>query len=74
MNTHYALIHFSGDPDEEHPDEELRGKEPHLQFIACGPEEFCWDSLFRWTEKHPLRQWETAEVVARHLSVVREAN
>ena len=70
MNTHYGVIAFSGDPAEEHPDEALRGKAPHLQFIACGPEDFCWSALATWTAKHPLRLWEEAEVLARHPSVV----
>lgn len=71
MNTHYAVIEFSGDPAEEHPDEELRGHSPSLTMIACGPEEFCWDALAKWTVSHPLRMWETAEVLTRHPSVVR---
>lgn len=70
-NTHYGVIEFSGDPAEEHPDEELRGRGPSLQLIAAGPEDFCWDALTKWTEAHPLRMWETAEVVERHPSVVR---
>jgi hypothetical protein len=65
MNTHYAVIAFSGDPAGEHPDEDLHGQEPSLDFIACGPEEFCWDALERQTDKHPLRMWEEAEVLAR---------
>lgn len=69
--THYAVIHFGGDPASEHADEDLRGKGPSLDLIAGGPEEFCWDKLARWTATHPLREWETAEVVARHPSVVR---
>lgn len=69
-NTHYGVIEFSGDPASEHPDEELRGHAPSLTLIAAGPEDFCWDALARWTKTHPLRLWETAEVVARHPSVV----
>ena len=72
MNTHYALIAFSGDPAAEHDDPELNGHEPSLTFIAAGPEAFCWEALRDWTAKHPLREWETAEVVTRHPSVVRE--
>lgn len=72
MNTHYAVLTFSGDPDGEHPDEELRGRGPHLTLIAAGSEDFCWASLIRWTASHPLRMWEDAEVVKRHPSVVRE--
>lgn len=71
MNTHYALIMFSGDPDEEHPDPDLRGTGPSATLIAAGPEDFCWETLTTWTAKHPLRQWEDAEVVARHQSVIR---
>ena len=71
MNTHYALIMFSGDPANEHPDADLRGQAPSATFIAAGPEQFCWDSLTQWTAKHPLRMWEEAEVVERHSSVVR---
>lgn len=65
MNTHYGLIHFSGDPAGEHPDPELNGSEPGLQLIAAGSEPFCWESLAAWTARHPLRMWEMAEVVAR---------
>lgn len=71
MNTHYAVIVFSGDPASEHTDPDLRGSAPTLTFIACGPEDFCWQSLAEWTGKHPLRMWEDAEVLARHESVVR---
>lgn len=71
-NTHYGVIEFSGDPASEHPDEELRGQPPSLRLIAAGPEDFCWQSLANWTAKHPLRMWETAEVVTRHPSAVRE--
>lgn len=70
-NTHYAVLSFSGDPDEEHPDEELRGREPHLTLIAAGGEDFCWDALARWTAAHSLRMWEDAEVLERHPTVVR---
>lgn len=70
MNTHYALLAFSGDLDAEHPDEELNGRAPHLTMIAAGPEEFCWAALDRWLKKRPLRMWETAEVVARDLQMV----
>lgn len=70
-NTHYGVLTFSGDPDNEHPDEELRGTGPHLELIAAGDEESCWRSLAKWTETHPLRLWEDAEVLERHPSVVR---
>lgn len=72
MNSHYAVIAFSGDPASEHPDEELRGNPPGLDFIAAGPEQFCWDSLAEWTARYPLRMWETAEVLVRDLSTVRD--
>lgn len=62
---------FGGDPGGEHPDDELRGCEPMLALIACGPEDHCWRALERWTAKHPLRLWETAEVLVRDLSSVR---
>jgi hypothetical protein len=71
VNTHYAVLAFSGDPDGEHPDEELRGREPHLSLIASGDEDHCWAALARWTDSNPLRLWEDAEVVERHPSVVR---
>lgn len=72
MNTHYAVIAFSGDYDNDHPDPELRGCSPRLTLIGAGPEQFCWDALARWTINHPLRRDETAEVVTRHPSVVRD--
>jgi hypothetical protein len=71
VNTHYAVISFSGDPGAEHPDPELRGLGPSLAFVAVGPEDFCWDALGRWTAKHPLRMWEEAEVLQRDPAVVR---
>lgn len=70
MNTHYGVIHFTGDPVGEHPDPQLRGKGPSLELIAAGPEDYCWKALERWSASRPLRQWETAEVLARHPSVV----
>lgn len=70
MNTHYAVIVFSGDPASEHPDEELRGQPPSMTFLACGDEAFCWTSAVGWTVDHPLRQWETVEVLARNPAVV----
>lgn len=73
MNTHYAVLHFSGDPAEEHPDEELRGQGPGLMLIAAGPEDFCWQALADWTKVHPLRMWETAEVVKRDPQMVHDA-
>lgn len=65
MNSHYAVVHFSGDPAGEHPDPELNGHGPSLALIASGPEQFCWDAVTDWTASHPLRLWETAEVLAR---------
>ncbi len=65
MNTHYAVITFSGDPNNEHPDEDLRGSHPLMERIACGSEDFCWLALARRTDRHPLRMWEEAEVLAR---------
>jgi hypothetical protein len=65
VNTHYGVIVFSGDPASEHEDEELRGREPHLRLIACGDESYCWEALVLWTKKHPLREWENVEVLAR---------
>lgn len=72
MNTHYAVIAFSGDPVGEHPDPELNGHEPRLLLIACGPETFCWEALATWTAKQPLRMWEEAEVVARDLRLAQQ--
>jgi hypothetical protein len=69
-NTHYGVIVFSGDPDAEHPDDELRGSHPTMRLIACGPERFCWDALTTYTATCPLREWETAEVLARDLATV----
>lgn len=69
-NTHYAVIVFSGDPASEHPDAELRGSHPTMQLLACGPERFCWDTLTTHTATVPLRQWETAEVLARDPATV----
>lgn len=71
MNTCYGVIVFSGDPASEHPDPALRGLPPSLSLIASGPERFCWDALDEWTERHPLTQWQRAEVLTRDLSVVR---
>lgn len=71
MNSHYAVLVFGGDPAGEHPDEELRGSGPAMTFIAAGPAEFCWEALGRWTGAHPLRLWETAEVLTRDPSTVR---
>lgn len=71
MNTHYAVRVFSGDPDGDHEDEELRGRGPTMTFVACGPEDACWTALARDTEARPLRKWEEAEVLARDPALVR---
>ncbi len=68
--THYAVIAFSGDPASEHPDPELRGQPPSLDFLAAGPEDWCWWELARWTQDHPLRMWEEAEVLRRDPAVI----
>lgn len=70
MNTHYAVIAFGGDFDNDHPDPDLRGQAPSLTLIGAGPEEFCWDTLRRWTMTHPLRRDEMAEVLSRDPQVV----
>lgn len=70
-NTHYAVIVFGGDLDNDHPDETLRGYGPQMTLIAAGPEQYCWDALERWTAEHELQRDETAEVVKRDPSVVR---
>ncbi len=71
MNTHYAVVVFGGDPASEHPDDTLRGRAPHLDLIACGSEDFCWQAVEDWTAKHPLGDWQAVEVLARDLAVVR---
>lgn len=70
MNTHYAVITFSGDPAEEHADPDLNGMAPHLQFIAAGDEDFCWKALDEWTAKHPLQEWQDCEVLMRDPELV----
>lgn len=72
MNTHYALITFTGDYDNNHPDEALRGTSPNVEQIAVGPEDFCWDALIKWTATHPLQRGQEAEVVARDPIVVEQ--
>lgn len=64
-NTHYAVVSFSGDPAEEHPDDKLCGQAPHLELIACGSEEFCWQAAIEWTAKHPLQMWQEVEILSR---------
>lgn len=68
--SHYGVIVFSGDPAGEHPDEALCGSSPSMGFIACGSRDYCWRALATWTDKHPLRTWEEAEVLARDMTVV----
>lgn len=70
-NTHYAVVVFGGDPGAEHPDEELRGRGPHLELIACGSESFCWEHVSVWVGNHPLQDWQTVEVLMRDPAVVR---
>lgn len=65
VQTHYALLVFGGDPGREHPDADLRGRGPQLSLIGAGSEEFCWSAIAEWTSRHPLREGEHAEVVAR---------
>lgn len=70
MNTHYAVITFSGDFDGDHPDEELRGRGPFITAIAAGPKSFCWEALAERTKAYPLRRGEEAEVLARDLEMI----
>ena len=56
---------FSGDPACEHEDEELRGRGPGMQLIACGSEEYCWAVVREFTFRKPLREWESVEVLVR---------
>lgn len=65
-----GVIEFEGDFDGDHPDEELRGEGPSMHLIASSPitveedaEGFCWSALASWTESHPLRRGETAQVL-----------
>lgn len=69
-NTHYAVVTFSGDPCNEHPDPDLRGRSPFLEFIAAGDEAFCWRAVGSWVAKHPLSAWQTVEVLTRNPDVV----
>jgi hypothetical protein len=72
MNSHYAVVVFEGDPGGEHPDAELRGHGPRLTLIGSGSADFCWAVIASWTGRHPLRQWEHAEVVARSPEMIAE--
>lgn len=64
-NTHYAVLYFAGDFDNDHPDEELRGSSPSMTLLGAGDEAFCWKQCADWTAKHPLRRHEHAEVLLR---------
>ena len=70
-NTHYGVIVFGGDFDGDHPDGTLNGQGPHMEMIACGPEQHCWDAIAEWTKTNPLRRDEHAEVLARDPSAVK---
>lgn len=70
MNTHYAVVVFTGDPGAEHPDPELNGRAPHLELIACGPEEFCWKAAREWVGTHPLKMWQSIEVLRRDVEIL----
>jgi hypothetical protein len=61
---------FSGDIDNDHPDDNFRGHGPEMHFIASGPEVFCWDALGTWTSTHPFARDCTAEVLRRDPTVV----
>lgn len=71
MNTHYAVVVFGGDFDNDHPDPKRRGLGPTLEMVGCGDEAFCWDAARSWTAAHPLGRDETVEVLARDPQVVR---
>jgi hypothetical protein len=68
-NTHYAVVHFIGDLG-NHPDPELNGRGPHLEFIAAGPEDFCWEAAVNYTARRPLQQGQSVEVLARNPALV----
>lgn len=70
MNTHYALLVFGGDFDNDHPDVELRGTGPSVTLLGAGDEDFCWTAIATWTARRPLRAGEHAEVVLRDRSLV----
>lgn len=65
MNTHYGLLVFLGDFDGDHPDEARRGCAPSLEFLAAGPEQFCWDSVGKYVLERGLQRDELVEVVTR---------
>lgn len=69
MNTHYAVIYFPGDLG-NHPDPELNGRGPHLDLIAAGPEDYCWEAAVKYTASHPLKQGQSIEVLARNPRLV----
>lgn len=70
-NTHYGVVVFGGDFDNDHPDPTLRGQGPHLELIACGPKQHCWDALYDWEKAHPLRRNEHIEVLERAPAAVK---
>lgn len=70
LNTHYALVVFSGDFAGDHPDPDLRGTGPSATLIAAGPSPHCWRAAAAWTERCPLRRDEAIEVVLRDLQLV----
>ena len=72
-NSHYAVVVFDGDPGGEHADPNLRGRGPHLTLIGAGSEDFCWSAIADWTNEHPLRPCEHAEVLARSPDVTTSA-
>lgn len=55
-NTHMAVIATSVPPS--------------LDLIAAGPEAHCVEGLALWLEKHPLQEFQVAEIVTRDPKVV----
>lgn len=70
MNTHYAVVAFIGDIGGMHPDPELAGVAPHLDLIAAGPEDFCWEAAANYTNRCPLQEGQSVEVLARNPAIV----
>ena len=65
------MIYFDGDlSDDGHPGPDLHGRGPFLTLVAAGSELTCWQALQAWTEQHPLRPGESAEILQRDLDVV----
>jgi hypothetical protein len=50
-NTHYAAVTSSVPPT--------------LELIACGPADFCSESLTLWIADHPLGEYQEGEVLSR---------